>query len=116
MWKFRNQGYRILQYSVSTGKYKDEFVFNIVEMDACHIFLGKSWLYELDATYNRKENIYKFQLNGVKFLLVPLKEITKVLKAKEYNSMTIRYQDSKEELHVEPTLNAFVPTEMTQDE
>ncbi|GJX90324.1 zf-CCHC domain-containing protein [Tanacetum coccineum] len=36
----------------SIGKYKDEMMYDIVEMDACHIILGKSWVHDLKATYN----------------------------------------------------------------
>ena len=31
--------------------YKDEIVYDMVDMDACHILLGRLWHYDVDATY-----------------------------------------------------------------
>ena len=34
----------------STSKYYvDEVVFDVVEMDACHLILGRPWQYDVDA-------------------------------------------------------------------
>lgn len=57
--------------SFSIGKYKDEIMFDIVDMDAYHILHGRPWEYDVNATHKGKENTYTFQLNGVKMILVP---------------------------------------------
>nr|GEU99435.1 hypothetical protein [Tanacetum cinerariifolium] len=43
------------------GKYKDGMLFDVYDMDACHIILGKPWVYDLNAIYNIEDNTYKFQ-------------------------------------------------------
>lgn len=54
------------------GKYKDEIMFDIADMDACHILLGRPWAYDVNATHKGKENTYTFHHDGVKMVLVPL--------------------------------------------
>nr|GFB09335.1 RNA-directed DNA polymerase [Tanacetum cinerariifolium] len=40
-------------------------LFDVADTNACHIILGKPWVYDLNAIYNTKDNTYKFQHNGV---------------------------------------------------
>nr|GEV20023.1 RPM1-interacting protein 4 [Tanacetum cinerariifolium] len=56
------------------GKYKDEIMFDIADMDACHILLGRPWAYDVNATHKGKENTYTFHHDGVKMVLVPLSD------------------------------------------
>nr|GEX48000.1 hypothetical protein [Tanacetum cinerariifolium] len=56
------------------GKYKDEIIFNIADMDACHILLGRLWVYDVNATHKGKENTCTFHHDGVKMVLVPLSD------------------------------------------
>ena len=45
----------------SIGKcYVDEVVCDVVEMDACHLILGRPWQYHVDATHKCKDNVYVF--------------------------------------------------------
>nr|GEW80016.1 hypothetical protein [Tanacetum cinerariifolium] len=40
-------------------------LFDVVDTDACHIIIGKPWvyMYDLNAIYNLEDNTYKFQHN-----------------------------------------------------
>ncbi|XP_023879896.2 uncharacterized protein LOC111992260 [Quercus suber] len=59
----------------SMGKYYvDEVVCDVVEMDACHLILGRPWQYDVDATHKCKDNVYVFFKNGRKIVLGPIKE------------------------------------------
>ena len=59
----------------SIGKcYVDEVVCDVVEMDACHLILGRPWQYHVDATHKCKDNVYVFFKNGRKIVLGPIKE------------------------------------------
>nr|XP_023923494.1 uncharacterized protein LOC112034904 [Quercus suber] len=59
----------------SMGKYYvDEVVCDVVEMDACHLILGRPWQYDVDATHKCKVNVYVFFKNGRKIVLGPIKE------------------------------------------
>jgi hypothetical protein len=44
---------------------------DVVEMDACHVLLGRPWQYDVDATYKGRDNVYLFWWHGKKIILVP---------------------------------------------
>lgn len=102
--------------SFSIGKYKDEMLFDVVDMDACHIILGKPWVYDLNAIYNIEDNTYKFQHNGGRFILVPLMESNQVSEPNVNNSFIMGYQDFEEERKDEFLVNSTITTTMIQDE
>ena len=59
----------------SIGKcYVDEVVCEVVEMDACHLILGRPWQYDVDATHRCKDNVYVFFKNDKKIVLGPIKD------------------------------------------
>ncbi|XP_034888842.1 uncharacterized protein [Populus alba] len=59
----------------SIGKnYVDEVICDVVEMDACHIILGRPWQYDVDATYRGRDNVYVFMKGDLKVVLGPMKE------------------------------------------
>ena len=59
----------------SMGKcYVDEVFCDVVEMDSCHLILGRPWQYDVDATHMCKDNVYVFFKNGRKIVLGPIKE------------------------------------------
>ena len=59
----------------SMGKcYVDEVVCDVVEMDACHLILGRPWQYDVDATHRCKDNVYVFFKIGRKIVLGSIKE------------------------------------------
>nr|GEY27036.1 RNA-directed DNA polymerase, eukaryota, reverse transcriptase zinc-binding domain protein [Tanacetum cinerariifolium] len=52
------------QDSYFTSKYKDKMLFDVVDTDACHIILGKPWVYDPNVIYKIEDNTYKFKHNG----------------------------------------------------
>jgi hypothetical protein len=52
-----------------------------VEMDACHILLGRPWQYDVDVTYKGRDNTYLFWWHGRKIVLVPSGEKSPLPKA-----------------------------------
>ena len=44
----------------------DVILCDVVEMDVCHIILGRPWQYDVDATPTCKDNVYVFFKNGRK--------------------------------------------------
>ncbi|KAK2992615.1 hypothetical protein RJ640_015971 [Escallonia rubra] len=59
--------------SFTIGKYKDEVLCDVVEMDACHLLLGRPWQFNMDAVHKGRENTYSFCKNGMRIVLAPLK-------------------------------------------
>ena len=37
--------------------YVDEVVCDVVEMNVCHLILGRPWKYDVDATHRYKDNV-----------------------------------------------------------
>ncbi|GJY78933.1 zinc finger, CCHC-type containing protein [Tanacetum coccineum] len=56
---------------LAIGKYKDTVLFDIVDMDACHLLLGRPWQSDLNVVHKGKENTYTFLKGGHKFTLCP---------------------------------------------
>nr|XP_009777507.1 PREDICTED: uncharacterized protein LOC104227075 [Nicotiana sylvestris] len=69
--------------SFSIGKiYKDMIWYDVVKMDACHLLLGRPWVYDRCSKYDEDLNTYSFTNDEYKIILVPLnpEEIAKNLK------------------------------------
>ena len=67
----------ICRVPISIGNsYKDDVVCNVVDMDACHILLGRPWQQDVDATHKGRKNVYILWWKEKKFLyfLMSLKE------------------------------------------
>jgi hypothetical protein len=41
---------------------------DVVEMDACHVLLGRPWQYDVNATYKGRDNVYLFWWPGKKII------------------------------------------------
>ena len=54
------------------GTYKDQTVCDVLDIDVCHIFLGRPWQYNVQAIYRGSENTYEFQWMNKKIVLIPL--------------------------------------------
>jgi len=59
--------------SLSIGKnYVDDLWCDILPMDACHILLGRPWLYDRKVTHDGFQNTYSLHQSGRKITLAPL--------------------------------------------
>jgi len=59
--------------SLSIGKhYSDEVWCDIIPMDACHILLGRPWLFDRKVLHDGCLNTYSFSKDGKKITLAPL--------------------------------------------
>ena len=56
------------------GRYKDKVICDIILMDVCYILLGRPWQYERKVVHDGLKNYYKFVKDGIKHMLVPIKE------------------------------------------
>ena len=57
---------------MSIGKvYANEVVCDVIEMDACHILLGRPWQYDRNITYRGKANTCSFDWHGRWVILIP---------------------------------------------
>ncbi|KAA0033032.1 eIF-2-alpha kinase GCN2 isoform X5 [Cucumis melo var. makuwa] len=51
---------------------KDQIACDVIEMDVCHLLLGRPWQYGTRALHKGKENTYEFHWMGKKVVLPPL--------------------------------------------
>eukprot|EP00253_Pinus_taeda_P023872 PITA_23872 len=65
------------------GRYKDKIVCDIMPMDVCHILLGRPWQYDRKVTHDGVLNCYKFEKDGVKHTLVPIREEKEAVEGNE---------------------------------
>ena len=42
------------------GKYKDEVLCDIMQMDVCHVLLGHPWQFDRKVIHDGERNYYKF--------------------------------------------------------
>ena len=68
-------------------KYKDEIWCDVVEMDVCHLLLGRPWQYDRAVQHDGRTNSYSFMFEGVKIILVPKKRQQEESKSEEIEEL-----------------------------
>ena len=61
------------------GNLNEKVLCDVVEMDACHILLGKSWLFDKNVSHDGRENTYEFKQDGQWYKLTPMLENTMIV-------------------------------------
>ena len=60
--------------SLSIGKvYKDEIWCDVIPVDACHVLLGRPWLFDRGVMHDGRLNTYSFVKDHKKITFTPLK-------------------------------------------
>jgi len=75
---------------VSVGKfYQDSVTCDVVDIDACHIILGRPWQHNVDATHQGKRNIYMLAWEGKIITMKPVPPPPKSTKGRELKFISI---------------------------
>nr|GMD80502.1 Asp_protease_2 domain-containing protein [Ipomoea batatas] len=62
----------ICHVPISIGKsYEDTVRCEVIDMDACHILLGRPWQFDVDATHHGRQNNYSFVWGEKKIVIPP---------------------------------------------
>nr|GEY17885.1 reverse transcriptase domain-containing protein [Tanacetum cinerariifolium] len=61
----------LVHFSIG-NKYTDELWCKVIPMDACHILLGRPWLYDRRVKHDGYSNTYTFKKDGVSITLASL--------------------------------------------
>ncbi|XP_020700281.1 uncharacterized protein LOC110112409 [Dendrobium catenatum] len=62
----------LCKVSFSIGKhYASEVLCDVLDMDVCHISLGRPWQYDVGAFYDCRANTYSFDWKGHRLRLIP---------------------------------------------
>jgi len=78
----------LVSFSIGTT-YKDQIWCDVVSMDACHLLLGRPWLYDRHVMYDGFLNTCTFIFNSIRVVLLPKKEITGSTPTGENNNLLI---------------------------
>ena len=54
------------------GQYKDQVLCDIMDMNSCHILLGRPWQYDSRAMHDHVKNVITIVKDGRKHTLMPL--------------------------------------------
>jgi hypothetical protein len=60
--------------SFQIGSFSEQVLCDMIEMDACHVLLGRQQMFDRKVFHNGRENSYEFFKDGKCYKLVPLLE------------------------------------------
>ncbi|KAK0587460.1 hypothetical protein LWI29_023138 [Acer saccharum] len=110
----------ICRVSFSIGKhYQDEIVCDVVDMDACHLLLGRPWQYDMDATHNGRDNRYVFTWQDRELALMPLTHFSSTKPNVGEKNKTLLMQTGNEflqEIKSNPILYVMLSKETSAEE
>ena len=61
----------LISFSIGQN-YQDELCCDVIPMDACHILLGRPWLFDRKVKHDGFLNTYSFSKDGKTITLAPL--------------------------------------------
>ncbi|GFY97663.1 hypothetical protein Acr_12g0002040 [Actinidia rufa] len=76
----------------------NEVLCEVVDMDACHLLLGRPWQHDVDAVHKGKDNVYVFYQNDRKVVLGPLKESSAPKVPKEEGKSSVLLVHNEDEV------------------
>ncbi|OMO52468.1 Retrotransposon gag protein [Corchorus olitorius] len=59
-------------------KFKDEVTCDVVPLDICQVIFGSPYLWDRDAVFYRRENVWKLVKDGVSYRICPAKDSKKL--------------------------------------
>lgn len=81
---------------ISIGKhYKEEITCDVLDMDVCHILLGRPWQYDNDITYRGRDNVIMFTWGNHKIAMAPVKDFCNTAKEKKSSFLVMTHDDKE---------------------
>ena len=81
------------QVHISIEKfYREPITCDIVDMDKCHILLGRTWQHDVDATHKGRDNIYVFTWKGERVAMRPIPLSSEPTKKKVSSFISLCHQ------------------------
>ncbi|KAF7127595.1 hypothetical protein RHSIM_Rhsim11G0041000 [Rhododendron simsii] len=89
---------QICKLPLSIGKfYRAEVTCDVIEMDASHVLLGRSWQFDVDVVYKGRDNTYCFNWESHKVVMVPANHKVSVMPSKVEGSSFLTIASSEVE-------------------
>ena len=86
---------------LSIIKFNDVVTYDVVDMNACHILLGRPWKFDNNACYHGKSNVYEVEKGGKKFTEGPIQPKSSRGELKEKKTLTILIKEEFGKLSLE---------------
>lgn len=81
---------------ISVGKhYKEDVLCDVLDMDVCHVLLGRPWQYDNDITYRGRDNVLLFTWNGYKIAMAPVKTLDQSSEKKNSNFLVMAHSEKE---------------------
>jgi phage FluMu protein Com len=81
---------------LSLGKtYRFDILCDVVEMDACHVLLGRPWQFDVDATHRGRDKMYVFSWNNKQIIVVPSHPSSISLKVEEKTLLSVALNENE---------------------
>jgi hypothetical protein len=58
--------------SFQIGSFSEQVLCDVIKMDACHVLLGRPWMFDRKVFHDGRENSYEFFKDGHRYELVPM--------------------------------------------
>ncbi|CAL1378136.1 unnamed protein product [Linum trigynum] len=83
-------------FPISIGKHsKEEVVCDVLNMDVCHVLLGRPWQYDNDITYRGKYNVMMFSWGSHKIAMAPVLSFNKQPGKARYSFLTMVHDEQE---------------------
>ncbi|GJV21908.1 putative nucleotidyltransferase, ribonuclease H, partial [Tanacetum coccineum] len=80
----------ICKVPLAIGKHYNELVTcNVVDMEACHVLLGRPWQHDVDSTHQGKSNMYQFKWSRKTISMLPLGVVSPKMKLENKTLATL---------------------------
>ncbi|KAL5764000.1 hypothetical protein ACOSQ2_016594 [Xanthoceras sorbifolium] len=96
------------------SNYKDQMWCDVVNMDACHLLLGRPWQYDRKVHHDGFKNTYSFVFHETKIVLLPSKSSER-MKTPGDNTNLLSYAKFELEVKESETMYVLVGKETTAD-
>ncbi|CAL9026298.1 unnamed protein product [Prunus brigantina] len=84
---------------LSIGKhYRDDVLCDVIDMDACHILLGRPWQFDVDATFKGRDNVILFSWNNRKIAMATTQPPKQSVEPKTRSSSFLTLISNEQEL------------------
>ncbi|CAL8990789.1 unnamed protein product [Prunus brigantina] len=85
---------------LSIGKhYRDDVLCDVIDMDACHILLGRPWQFDVDATFKGRDNVILFSWNNLKIAMATTTPSKQSVEPKTRSSSFLTLISNEQELN-----------------
>ncbi|KAJ9542366.1 hypothetical protein OSB04_028872 [Centaurea solstitialis] len=95
---------RTCKVPISIGKhYKEDVLCDVLDMNTCHVLLGRPWQYDNDVTYKGRDNVMIFHWGEHKIAMTPISRFEKNTKKKKDNCLIVGMNSGSSSFEVEET-------------